>query len=268
MAGMRSRSTRTTLRGMVHGATCIRRMQTFDWTQRQRAATLTTMIRRSRGQVAARLCVVLLVLLVAPTRRPLEASLSITACLALKGPHQAAWVPRNVRIGDARVRASLQALLVRSTLVREMLAFIGRTDDALLTLRGNAGLVQRERVGGLTTIGRVDDALVIYIDIDLGDGAASVAPALLAHELAHAVEVLALPRVPIRRLGNLLLARQGRHVPWSPAMRFETAFAEAVEKAVSLEIASDAPSAPGRLGLLLARHGLSCAPPGPRAAAR
>lgn len=226
------------------------------------------MMRRSRDQVAAGLCVVLLVLLVAPTRRPVHASVSITACPAPKAPHQAAWVPRNVRIGDARVRASLQALLVRSTLVREMLAFIGRTDDALLTLRGEAGLVRRERVGGLTTIGRVDDALVIYIDIDLGEGAASVAATLLAHELAHAVEVLALPRVPIRKLGNLLLARQGRHVPWSPGMRFETAFAETVAKAVSLEISSDVPSAPGRLGPLLARHGLSCAPSGPREAAR
>jgi hypothetical protein len=178
------------------------------------------------------------------------------------------WWPRNVRIGDTRVKASLQALLARSALVREMLAFIGRTDDVLLTLRSNAGLLLRERVRGLTTIGRFDDALVIHIDLDPGDGAASVAALLLAHELGHAVEVLALPRVSIRRLGNLMMARQGRHVPWSQGMRFETAFAEAVEKAVSLEIASDVPSAPGRLGLLLARHGLSCAPPGPRAAAR
>ena len=177
-------------------------------------------------------------------------------------------VPRNVRIVDTRLRASLQALLARSTLVREMLTFIGRTADAHVTLRRRPGLLLRERVGGLTTIGRVDGALVIHIDVDLGDGGASMAPSRLAHELAHAVEALALPRLPIRALGNLLLTRQGRHVPWSPGMRFETAFAEAVDKAVSLEIATDIPSAPGHLGSLLARHGLSCAPPKPRAAAR
>ncbi len=226
--------------------------------------TLTTaMIQCHRHQFTTKWCVFLLVLLVAVSHRPLQASPSRTTCPALDDTHPATSVPRNLRIGDERVRASLQALLTRSTLVREMLAFIGRTDDALLTVRGNPRLLLHERVGGLTTIGRFDDALVIHVEVHLGDGTTSLAPATLAHELAHAVEALALPRASVRRLGNLLMARQGRHVPWSPRTRFETVFAEAVEKAVSLEMATDAPSAPGQLGLLLEHHGLSCAPPAP-----
>ncbi len=218
----------------------------------------TAMIRCHRHRSAATRCVFLLVF-VAANPRPLRASPSGTACPSLDGLHHAASVPRNVRIRDDRMTTSLLALIARSTLVREMLAFIGRTDDALLPVRGNPRLLLRERVRGLTTIGRFDDALVIHIEVHLGGGASSRAPTILAHELPHAVEVLALPRVSVHGLANLLLARQGRHGPWSPSMRIETAFAEAVEKAVSLEMTAHAPSAPGRLGPLLERHGLSCA---------
>lgn len=167
-------------------------------------------------------------------------------------------VPRNVRLADDIVRDHIRTLLAKSSLVRAMMSFISSANDTLVTIRGNPHLLLRERAGGLTRIGRFNGALMIHVEVNAGHDPASVEQTVLAHELGHAVEAVALPRLPLRQLGNLLMARQGHHGPWTPAMRFETSFAEAVERAVMTEMSGASPAPVARLPDLMAQHGLKC----------
>lgn len=141
-----------------------------------------------------------------------------------------------------------------STIVREMLAFL-RTRNVALTIGSNNALLRCRRVGGLSRFFVAEGVLAGHIEFDTGARSPRMQRVALAHELAHAVEIAALPRRSTRALGNELLSRAGHHEPWSPERRIETPFAESVSAKVAAEIKSGSARA-DNLESLANRHRL------------
>lgn len=163
-------------------------------------------------------------------------------------------VPANVRVAGSALLSELTELAARSRVVRDMLEEIGASPRALVAVRADAEALRSASHHGLSTAGLSDGVLVVQVRVGDGDRASRHRQIVLAHELAHVVEFVSLPRLPARELANLLTSREGHHTPWSSSMRIETPFARAVEQAVSDELRAGQPSADGVFHDLATRH--------------
>lgn len=164
-------------------------------------------------------------------------------------------VPANIRSADQGLRSLLAGLASGSQVVRDMLDTIGHSDRALVTMRANARVLVEQRLEGLSTAGLSDGVLIVQVEVGDDKGSDVRRQAVLAHELAHVVEFVSLPRLPARTLASILMSREGHHAPWSSSMRIETAFARAVEQAVVDELQGVRPPA-GLFRRLAERHGV------------
>ena len=165
-----------------------------------------------------------------------------------------AGVPTNVRVAGPDLLSDLTDLAVRSRVVRDMLDEIGHAPRALVAVRADSDALRSARLDGLSTAGLSDGVLVVQVRVGDGERSSGHRQVVLAHELAHVVEFVSLPRLPARELANLLTSREGHHTPWSSSMRIETPFARAVEQAVMDELRTGRPSADGVFHDLATRH--------------
>jgi hypothetical protein len=164
---------------------------------------------------------------------------------------------RNLRTLDDAAHARLADLVARSVTVREMVALLCAERDVHFTLRGSRHLKREHRSGGRSGFAVVDGVLIGRLEFDTGESAREAQQIVVAHELAHGVELARLPRLDTRTLAQRLLAHTGRHVAWWPHRTIETPFALAVEKQVAGELRLDLTPTRGRLEELARRHHLS-----------
>lgn len=163
-------------------------------------------------------------------------------------------VPANVRVAGQDLLSELNDLAARSRVVRDMLEEIGHAPRALVAVRADAGALGGARFHGLSSAGLSDGVLVVQVRVGDGERSDAHRQVVLAHELAHVVEFVSLPRLPARELASMLTSREGHHAPWSSSMRIETPFARAVEQAVTDELRTGRPSADGVFHNLATRH--------------
>lgn len=163
-------------------------------------------------------------------------------------------VPSNVRVADPDLRSELAELAASSQVVRDMLEAIGSSPRALVAVRASSDVLRGERLDGLSTAGLSDGVLVVQVWVGDSERSAAHRQVVLAHELAHVVEFVSLPRLPARQLANILMSRDGHHTPWSSSMRIETAFAHAVEQAVVDELRTGRSPATGLFHRLAVQH--------------
>jgi hypothetical protein len=178
-------------------------------------------------------------------------------------PPSGAWcreAGRNLRTLDPTAHARLAELVRASTTAREMVAFVCAAREIHFTLGGRRGLRRERGYGGLSAFALVDGVLIGRLEFDISETTRDAQRVTVAHELAHAVELAALPRVDTPALARLPRAGHGRHPAWSPQQTIETPFAVAVERQVAAELR--VPSTPdhGRLEAIARAHGLAPTP--------
>jgi hypothetical protein len=172
-------------------------------------------------------------------------------------PRSGVWcreAGRNLRTLDPAAHARLAELLRASTTAREMVAVLCAARDIHFTLRGSRGLRREHGYGGLSAFALVDGVLIGRLEFDISETTREAQRVTVAHELAHAVELAALPRVDTRALARLLRAGHGRHPAWSPQQTIETPFAVAVERQVVSELRESSSSDHGRLADIVRRY--------------
>jgi hypothetical protein len=154
---------------------------------------------------------------------------------------------RSLRTLNSKAAARLSELVATSGTVREMLAFLCRHDDLHLTVQARRDLKRTLGTGGRSRFFVADATLVGRLEFDAGDLPIPHQRLTLAHEIAHGVELAALPRVGTRALATLLLARMGHHTAWWSHHAIETPFALDIEAQVARELRMNESGDAGRL---------------------
>lgn len=167
---------------------------------------------------------------------------------------------------DSVAEARLQELVQDSSLAREMITHLCSAPAVTVLIETRPGLRLETGVRGQAQFYVADETLVGEIAIDSG-----IRPSkqlqVIAHEMAHALELALLPRAGgTRALATELLSRLGRHRPWMPHARIETPFAVMLEARVAGELKWGRPAPSGTLARLARTHGLSLATPPEEAA--
>lgn len=159
-----------------------------------------------------------------------------------------------VPLNDRLTPGNLARLASHSATARDLLAHLERVPDAVITVRAHPLLVQSERLLGRGRFWMVGHRLFALLEYQAEPAGSHRALRVLAHELAHALEVGMLPRG--RDLGALRSELQVRELDdgFDLAPGIETDFARAISYRVHLEIWGRLPA---HTSGLLAQAGVS-----------
>jgi len=175
-----------------------------------------------------------------------------THAIAAEAPpaHAVLRVPLNDRLTPG----NLARLTAQSATARDLLARLERVPDAVITVRAHPLLVQSERLLGRGRFWMVGHRLFALLEYQAEPAGSHRALRVLAHELAHALEVGMLPRGG--DLGALRSELQLRELDegFALAPGIETDFARAVSYRVHQEIWRRVPA---DISGLLAQAGMS-----------
>lgn len=137
---------------------------------------------------------------------------------------------------DRLTREHLQRATTGSATARELLGRIERLQDAVLILRANPVLVQQDGLLGRGKFWVVRGHLFGLLEYQAEPVGSNRAVRILAHEMAHALEVALAPRgLDTDSLRPLMLERE-RKEEKGPVPGIETEFARAVGYRVQLEL--------------------------------
>ena len=159
-----------------------------------------------------------------------------------------------VPLNDTLTPGNLARLTANSATARDLLARLERVPDAVLIVRAHPLLVRNERLLGRGQFWVVKGRLFGLLEYQSEPAGSERALRILAHELAHALEVGMLPRRgETDQLRSLLRVRE-LDEGFDQASGIETDFARAVSHRVHLEMRGRLPNTPGLLAQAAAAH--------------
>lgn len=158
-----------------------------------------------------------------------------------------------VPLNDTLTPGNLARLTANSATARDLLARIERIPDAVLIVRAHPLLVRTERLLGRGQFWVVKGRLFGLLEYQAEPAGSERALRIVAHELAHALEVGMLPRGETEALRSLLRVRE-LDEGFDLAPGIETDFARAVSHRVHLEMRGRLPNTPGLLAQAAAAH--------------
>jgi hypothetical protein len=159
-----------------------------------------------------------------------------------------------VPLNDTLTPGNLARLTANSATARDLLARIERVPDAILIVRAHPLLVKTERLLGRGQFWVVRGRLFGLLEYQAEPAGSHRALRILAHELAHALEVGMLPRSGETEALRSLLRVRELDEGFDLAPGIETDFARAVSHRVHLEMRGRLPNTPDLLARAAAAH--------------
>jgi hypothetical protein len=159
-----------------------------------------------------------------------------------------------VPLNDTLTPGNLGRLTANSATARDLLARIERVPDAILIVRAHPLLVKTERLLGRGQFWVVRGRLFGLLEYQAEPAGSHRALRILAHELAHALEVGMLPRSGETEALRSLLRVRELDEGFDLAPGIETDFARAVSHRVHLEMRGRLPNTPDLLARAAAAH--------------
>lgn len=154
------------------------------------------------------------------------------------------YITRVVRVplNDALTPGNFARLEAKSATARDVLARLELVPDAIFIVQAHPRLVQDERLLGRGRFWVVQDRLFGVLEYQAEPAGSPRALRILAHELAHALEVGMLPRSGGTRVLRARLELRDRDGDVDRAPGIETDFARAVAYRVRLELLGRLPN--------------------------
>lgn len=159
-----------------------------------------------------------------------------------------------VPVNDTLTPGNLARLTGNSATARDLLARIERVPNAVLILRAHPLLVKSERLLGRGQFWVVKGRLFGLLEYQAEPAGSQRALRILAHELAHALEIGMLPRNGETEALRSLLRVRELDEGFDLAPGIETDFARAVSHRVHLEMRGRLPNTTGLLAQAAAAH--------------